>query len=172
MQPQLNDNKVQASAITVDELVGLGLTDANLAARVLRVLTGLVRHHQISRERALSMLAELMVGTGDRRTIHPGIANAASMIGQARRSGLEVALSEAGRVMSRTHAIKTLKGQQMRDAINAAGITLSGAGLDEAPMVYKDLRAVMQAQKHLVKEVASFQPVLVRMADDRDPAED
>jgi len=46
------------------------------------------------------------------------------------------------------------------------GVTLIGAGLDEAPMAYKDIHAVMDAQNDLVDVLASFTPKIVRMADD------
>lgn len=46
------------------------------------------------------------------------------------------------------------------------GVSLIGAGLDEAPMAYKDITVVMEAQKDLVDVVAKFTPKLVRMADD------
>ena len=44
------------------------------------------------------------------------------------------------------------------------GVTLLSAGLDEVPMVYKDIDAVMAAQEDLVESVARFQPSLVKMA--------
>lgn len=40
------------------------------------------------------------------------------------------------------------------------------AGKDEAPMAYKDIHLVMAAQANLVDIVATFQPAIVRMADD------
>jgi len=46
------------------------------------------------------------------------------------------------------------------------GITLLGAGMDEAPMAYKDIHAVMASQEELVDVVAKFSPKIVRMADD------
>jgi tRNA-splicing ligase RtcB len=45
-------------------------------------------------------------------------------------------------------------------------VTLIGAGLDEAPMAYKDINMVMDAQKDLVDVIAKFTPKIVRMADD------
>jgi tRNA-splicing ligase RtcB (3'-phosphate/5'-hydroxy nucleic acid ligase) len=41
---------------------------------------------------------------------------------------------------------------------------LLGAGLDEAPQAYKDIAQVMAAQADLVRPIARFDPVLVRMA--------
>ncbi len=43
---------------------------------------------------------------------------------------------------------------------------LLGAGMDEAPMAYKDIHTVMASQKDLVDVVAKFSPKIVRMADD------
>ena len=41
---------------------------------------------------------------------------------------------------------------------------LRAAGLDEVPMVYKDINEVMAAQSDLVQPVARFTPRLVKMA--------
>ena len=38
------------------------------------------------------------------------------------------------------------------------------AGIDEAPMVYKDIDEVMAAQTDLVESLARFQPSIVKMA--------
>ncbi len=54
----------------------------------------------------------------------------------------------------------------MRDVLKQHGVTLVGAGLDEAPMAYKDIHTVMAAQTDLVDVLATFTPKLVRMADD------
>ena len=45
-------------------------------------------------------------------------------------------------------------------------VSLIGAGLDEAPMAYKNIDLVMAAQTNLVDVLAKFMPKLVRMADD------
>jgi tRNA-splicing ligase RtcB len=42
---------------------------------------------------------------------------------------------------------------------------LSG-GLDEAPMAYKPIEEVLHAQRDLVDVVATFQPRIVKMAND------
>ena len=54
----------------------------------------------------------------------------------------------------------------MQTILKDHGVTLIGAGLDEAPMAYKDIHKVMEAQKELVDVVAKFTPKMVRMADD------
>jgi tRNA-splicing ligase RtcB len=52
------------------------------------------------------------------------------------------------------------------------GVTLISAGLDEAPMVYKDIHAVMAAQSDLVEVLGQFDPKLVKMAPHGERAED
>lgn len=54
----------------------------------------------------------------------------------------------------------------MKKALQEAGVTLLGAGRDEAPMAYKDIHTVMAAQTDLVDVIARFTPKMVRMADD------
>lgn len=72
----------------------------------------------------------------------------------------------AGRQMSRTKAIQQLTKADLQAVLKANNVMLIGAGLDEAPMAYKDINVVMGAQQELVEVVAKFQPVMVRMADD------
>ena len=43
-------------------------------------------------------------------------------------------------------------------------MTLLSAGLDEAPMAYKDSEEVMRAQADLTQAIARFEPRLVKMA--------
>ncbi len=78
----------------------------------------------------------------------------------------------AGRQMSRTKAIKTIPKDVFQKAIDDAGITLIGSGLDEAPMAYKDIHKVMAHQSDLVEVLAKFTPKIVRMADSKEKAED
>ena len=51
-------------------------------------------------------------------------------------------------------------------------MTLLSAGLDEVPMVYKDIDEVMAAQKDLVELLGQFDPKLVKMAPGGEPPED
>ena len=68
--------------------------------------------------------------------------------------------------MSRTQAIKNITKDEMRNILKDHGVTLIGAGLDEAPMAYKNIETVMASQKELVDVVAKFTPKLVHMAND------
>lgn len=72
----------------------------------------------------------------------------------------------AGRQMSRSKAFKSITKEEMRNVLKNNNVTLIGAGLDEAPMAYKDINLVMEAQKELIDVVAKFTPKMVRMADD------
>ncbi|MNI23793.1 RNA-splicing ligase RtcB [compost metagenome] len=86
--------------------------------------------------------------------------------GKGEMAAIQSASHGAGRLMSRTQAIKTLAATELKDMLADRGITLLGAGMDEAPMAYKDIHTVMASQEELVDVVAKFSPKIVRMADD------
>ncbi|WP_222867829.1 RtcB family protein [Sphingobacterium phlebotomi] len=86
--------------------------------------------------------------------------------GKGEDAAINSASHGAGRLMSRTQAIKTLSSTDLKTILEDNGITLLGAGMDEAPMAYKDIHTVMSAQADLVDVVATFSPKIVRMADD------
>lgn len=100
--------------------------------------------------------------------IIPGSMTAPGFLvrGKGEPQSLASASHGAGRQMSRTQAIKSITGNAMREQLQAHGVTLIGAGLDEAPMAYKDIHTVMEAQRELVDVLAKFTPKMVRMADD------
>ena len=100
--------------------------------------------------------------------IIPGSMTAPGFLvrGKGESTSIQSASHGAGRQMSRTQAIKTITRKEMQAILKDHGVTLIGAGLDEAPMAYKDIYSVMAAQQDLVDIVARFIPKLVRMADD------
>ena len=100
--------------------------------------------------------------------IIPGSMTAPGFLvrGKGDPASINSASHGAGRQMSRTQAIKTIGREAMREELSRHGVTLVGAGLDEAPMAYKDIHTVMAAQTNLVDVLATFTPKLVRMADD------
>ena len=100
--------------------------------------------------------------------IIPGSMTAPGFLvrGKGEETAINSASHGAGRQMSRTQAIKTLKQEDITSYLNDFGITLIGAGKDEAPMAYKDIHEVMNAQNDLVDVIATFTPKMVRMADD------
>ncbi len=98
----------------------------------------------------------------------PGSMGSPGFVVQGRGNGdaLNSCSHGAGRQMSRTAAIKALKREDVRRFLEDAGVHLISGGLDEAPMAYKDIHAVMAAQSDLVDIVARFEPRLVKMAPD------
>lgn len=100
--------------------------------------------------------------------IIPGSMTAPGFLvrGKGEVNAINSASHGAGRQMSRTQAIKTITKNKMQKMLKDHGVTLIGAGLDEAPMAYKNIETVMASQKDLVDVVAKFTPKMVRMADD------
>lgn len=100
--------------------------------------------------------------------IIPGSMTAPGFL--VRGKGVENAINSAshgaGRQMSRSKATKSITKDEMRKVLADHNVMLIGAGLDEAPMAYKDINMVMEAQRDLVDVVAKFSPKIVRMADD------
>jgi tRNA-splicing ligase RtcB len=92
--------------------------------------------------------------------------------GKGHPESLNSAAHGAGRVMSRTQAIKTFEWKKVNAFLRAKGVTLISAGLDEVPMVYKNIHEVMAAQNDLVTILGQFDPKLVKMAPHGERAED
>ncbi len=92
--------------------------------------------------------------------------------GKGNPDSLNSASHGAGRVMSRTQAKKTFTWKEASAVLKERGVTLMEAGLDEVPMVYKNIDEVMAAQSDLVEVLARFQPRLVKMAPGTERAED
>ena len=100
--------------------------------------------------------------------IIPGSMTAPGFLvrGKGEAQAINSASHGAGRQMSRTQAIKNITRSDMREILREHKVDLIGAGLDEAPMAYKDINLVMDSQKELIDVVAKFIPRIVRMADD------
>ena len=92
--------------------------------------------------------------------------------GKGSEASLHSAAHGAGRVMSRTEAKKRFDWPEVMKLLKARGVKLISAGLDEVPMVYKNIDRVMAAQSDLVEPVATFEPRLVKMAPAGQRAED
>jgi tRNA-splicing ligase RtcB len=92
--------------------------------------------------------------------------------GRGNAASLKSASHGAGRVMSRKAANESLKWEKAKRVLEAAHVHLISAGLDEVPMVYKDIHAVMAAQADLVEVLGRFDPRLVKMAPSGERAED
>lgn len=104
----------------------------------------------------------------DQMGIIPGSMTAPGFLvrGKGEASALYSASHGAGRLMSRTQAINSITNAEMKAILKDHDVSLIGAGLDEAPMAYKNIEMVMASQENLVDIVAKFTPKLVRMADD------
>ena len=83
--------------------------------------------------------------------------------GLGNEESLNSAAHGAGRLMSRSAAKKQFTPNQLQEHLAEKGITLIGAGTDEAPMAYKNINTVMAEQDDLVKKIAIFEPKIVKM---------
>jgi len=92
--------------------------------------------------------------------------------GKGNAYSLNSASHGAGRVMSRSVAKNSITKKMVRQELAKHDVELIGGGLDEAPMVYKDIRKVMSFQDELVEVLGEFSPKIVRMCGDNTPAED
>ncbi len=137
-----------------------------------RVLTGVENHHNFAwkethgkREVIVHRKGATPAGAGVFGVI-PGSMAAPGFI--VRGKGLPAALKSgshgAGRVMSRSAARTAFRWSHVRTLLAEREITLLSAGLDEAPMAYKDIHEVMAQQADLVEIIARFDPTIVRMA--------
>ncbi len=86
--------------------------------------------------------------------------------GKGNPLSLNSAAHGAGRAMSRTKAKQTLDAAFVANHLKEAGVHVIGSGIDEAPMAYKNIHTVMEAQKDLVDILGTFTPKIVRMCGD------
>lgn len=84
--------------------------------------------------------------------------------GRGVAAALNSASHGAGRRMSRSAAVAKFNWQDVQRYLKSRRVTLISAGIDEAPMAYKDIDEVMAAQSDLVETLARFDPRLVKMA--------
>lgn len=103
--------------------------------------------------------------------IIPGSMTAPGFIvrGKGNSSSLNSAAHGAGRLFSRNKAKEMITNSEVRKYLKQHGVTLIGGGLDEAPMAYKNIHQVMNAQTELVAVIGTFLPKIVRMAGDGEP---
>jgi tRNA-splicing ligase RtcB len=156
----------------------------NKIARALNRTAGdamIENHHNFAWQEQLADGTEVMVhrkgatpaGEGVLGII-PGSMSTPGFVvrGKGDATSINSASHGAGRLMSRSAAIKTLDRNAIAANLIHKRITLMGSDVDEAPMAYKDIHAVMAAQQDLVEVLASFQPRIVRMADPKEKPED
>ncbi len=97
--------------------------------------------------------------------IIPGSMTAPGYIvkGKGNPAALQSASHGAGRKMSRKKAKNSISGSEWKKTLKDHGVSLIGAGIDEAPMAYKDIERVMSFQNDMVEVLGTFQPKIVRM---------
>jgi tRNA-splicing ligase RtcB len=154
---------------------------ARLARRLRAgVVAGVENHHNFAwRERhdgrdvVVHRKGATPAGAGVLGVIPGSMATPGFVVrGRGVPESLESASHGAGRVMSRTAARARFTWAQVRPLLDAAGVRLLAAGIDENPLVYKDIEQVIAAQADLVEVVARFSPRIVRMADAGERPED
>lgn len=147
----------------------------------LSPITRIENHHNFAWKEKLADGTEVMVhrkgatpaGKGVLGIIPGSMSTPGFLVsGKGEESSIYSASHGAGRLMSRSAAFKTLQRDLVEAELLDKRITLLGSDLDEAPMVYKDIHAVMAAQTDLVEVLASFQPRIVKMADPKERPED
>ena len=92
--------------------------------------------------------------------------------GKGNLDSMDSASHGAGRIMSRKKAKQSFTWHEAKKVLKANNVTLLSAGLDEIPMVYKNIDDVMAAQSDLVSIKAKFMPQLVKMAPPGERPED
>jgi len=155
----------------------------NKIARSLKLqpLMRIENHHNFAWKEPLADGTEVMVhrkgatpaGEGVLGII-PGSMSTPGFVvrGKGDAASINSASHGAGRLMSRSAAFKTIDKAAVAANLLDKNITLMGSDIDEAPMAYKDIHAVMAAQTTLVEVLAEFHPRIVRMADARERPED
>ncbi len=131
-------------------------------------------HHNFAWKESLANGTEVMVhrkgatpaGKGVLGIIPGSMAQPGFVVrGKGNPTSIQSASHGAGRLLSRSKALKTITKPELKKVLADKGVTLIGGDLDEAPMVYKDIHQVMSHQNDLVDILARFTPKIVRMAD-------
>jgi tRNA-splicing ligase RtcB len=139
----------------------------NFAWKERHVIGGVEREVVVHRKGATP------AGTGVLGIIPGSMASPGFVVrGRGNAESLNSASHGAGRVMSRKKANESLTWEKANRFLKDRGVTLISAGLDEVPMVYKDIHTVMAAQSDLVEVIGQFDPKLVKMAPHGERAED
>jgi tRNA-splicing ligase RtcB (3'-phosphate/5'-hydroxy nucleic acid ligase) len=92
--------------------------------------------------------------------------------GCGKGESLNSASHGAGRKMSRSRARNTTTRHELNTILNERRVSLISAGLDESPLAYKSIDAVMASQSDLVKVLGKFTPRIVKMAPEGEKPED
>ena len=95
----------------------------------------------------------------------PGSMTAKGFIvrGKGNPDSLNSASHGAGRAFSRVECRNRFTQNDIKKELKLKNVTLMGGNTEEAPMAYKDINEVMNAQSELVDILGTFQPRIVRM---------
>jgi len=107
-------------------------------------------------------------GVGVRGVIPGSMGDVGYLVqGRGNDESLNSAPHGAGRMMSRTQAIKTIAQVDTDEYLRIQGVLkVIGGGKDESPFAYKEIGKVMRASEDLVDKIGVLYPRIVRMADD------
>ena len=145
-----------------------------------KVVAGVENHHNFAwkethggREVIVHRKGATPAGAGVLGVIPGSMATPGFVVrGRGSVPSLDSASHGAGRTMSRTAAKEKFRWAHVKPTLEAAGVTLLSAGIDEVPGSYKDIHDVMNAQADLVEILAQFDPRIVKMAPAGEPPED
>lgn len=146
----------------------------------VQIIGGVENHHNFAwkeihdgREVIVHRKGATPAGKGVLGVIPGSMASPAYVVrGLGNPASLDSASHGAGRRMSRTAAKSQFSWNAVRKQLEAQGVHVLSAGSDEVPGVYKDIDAVMNAQRDLVEVVGRFDPKIVKMCGDGSKAED
>ncbi len=95
----------------------------------------------------------------------PGSMTAKGFIvkGKGNPDSLKSASHGAGRAFSRGESRSRFTKNEINNELKLKKVTLFGGSTEEAPMAYKNINEVMNAQSELVDILGTFQPRIVRM---------
>jgi len=145
-----------------------------------KVLGGVENHHNFAWEEEhhgerliVHRKGATPAGEGDLGIIPGTMASPAYVVrGRGNPASLQSSSHGAGRLMSRKRAKQSFTWSETRKLLAERGVELLSAGLDEAPMAYRDIDTVMAAQRDLVDPLAQFWPRIVKMAPPGERPED
>lgn len=119
------------------------------------------KEHHFGKDVWITRKGAVRAGTGELGII-PGSMGAKSFIvrGRGNRASFETCSHGAGRAMSRTEAKKRFSVADHVRATEGVECRKDAAVIDETPMAYKDIDAVMAAQADLVEIVHTLKQIL------------
>lgn len=98
---------------------------------------------------------------GERGVIPANMRDGSFLVeGKGNQEFLDSSSHGAGRTMSRTQAKEKISMEEFQKSMKGIKGTVSEGTLDEAPMAYKNIYEVMEAQKESVKTIKHIKPLI------------